>query len=224
MLIIVVPPHPKRSFESTLYIHLLDAYNESIDPRKYARRKYAYRKYQVCFWFRFSQPHLKKCFEGIKKLEMHKPGTDGRRHYEATGMFSPDGEYIPFAGTCVTDGRPEDWLNKVKEFPGQCIISAGQMVWTSECERSLADADTAKSALRQLKKKWISYLNKLTGLTRSRLDKIVRKKARIQLIQLTPINSPGAPMNSPAAPMNSPAAPMNSPDTGAHFSSGRWWR
>eukprot|EP00959_Pyramimonas_sp_CCMP1952_P429787 9000994-Pyramimonas_sp.AAC.1 len=113
MLIIVVPPHPKRSFESTLYIHLLDAYNESIDPRKYARRKYAYRKYQVCFWFRFSQPHLKKCFEGIKKLEMHKPGTDGRRHYEATGMFSPDGEYIPFAGTCVTDGRPEDWLNKV---------------------------------------------------------------------------------------------------------------
>eukprot|EP00232_Nephroselmis_pyriformis_P029065 CAMPEP_0182867354 /NCGR_PEP_ID=MMETSP0034_2-20130328/8675_1 /TAXON_ID=156128 /ORGANISM="Nephroselmis pyriformis, Strain CCMP717" /LENGTH=4528 /DNA_ID=CAMNT_0024999703 /DNA_START=83 /DNA_END=13669 /DNA_ORIENTATION=- len=150
------------------------------------------------------QPHLKKCFEGIKKLDMHLPGADGRRHCESVGVTSPDGEYLPFPGPVVTEGRPEDWLNKVeaamfagtkkmlyttleqaksmkkekwvKEFQGQCIISAGQIVWTNECERALVEAEGAKSALRQLKKKWVSYLNKLVGVTRARIDKVTRNK------------------------------------------------
>ena len=150
------------------------------------------------------QPHFKGMFEGIKRLEMHKPGTDGRRHYGSTAMHSPDGETIPFNNEVHTDGRPEDWLNKVeaamyaackkslyqtlehskgmkkekwvKEFPGQMIISAGCIVWTTECEKALSDPDTAKSAVRQLKKKWVSYLGKLTILTRSKLDKVNRKK------------------------------------------------
>lgn len=103
----------------------------------------------------FSQPHLKKCFEGIKKLEMHTPGAEGRRHTEATGIFSPDGEYLPFASPVITESRPEEWLNKVeaamfsttkkhlfktleesrgskkekwlKDNPGQCVITAGQV-------------------------------------------------------------------------------------------------
>lgn len=107
------------------------------------------------------QPHLKKCFEGIKKLEMHAPGSEGRRHFESTGVFSPDGEYLPYLQATLTEGRPEDWLNKVeaamyaatkkclyksledakgmkkekwvKEFQGQCVISAGQIIWTNEC-------------------------------------------------------------------------------------------
>ncbi|GMH41208.1 hypothetical protein BSKO_09118 [Bryopsis sp. KO-2023] len=150
------------------------------------------------------QGHLKKCFEGIKKLEMHLPGTDGRLGFESTGVFSPDGEYLPFVAPVVTQGRPEEWLNSVeaamfqttkrhlykvledskstkkekwvKDNQGQLIITAGQIVWTSECEKSLQDADQAKKALRQLKKKWISYLNKLTVITRSRLTKIERNK------------------------------------------------
>jgi dynein heavy chain len=101
------------------------------------------------------QPHLKKCFEGIKKLEMHTPGAEGRRHTEATGIFSPDGEYLPFASPVITESRPEEWLNKVeaamfsttkkhlfktleesrgskkekwlKDNPGQCVITAGQV-------------------------------------------------------------------------------------------------
>lgn len=150
------------------------------------------------------QSHLKGMFEGVKKLDMHPPGADGRKTYESAGMFAPDLEYIPFQSAVKTDGRPEDWLNKVetamfvatksklyktleesrlmkkekwvKDFPGQCIISAGQIVWTLECEKALADAEAARGALKLLKKKWISYLNKLTGLTRSRLSKIDRSK------------------------------------------------
>lgn len=69
--------------------------------------------------------------------------------------------------------KKEKW---VKESQGQLIITAGQMIWTHECEKALSDAEAAKKTLRQLKKKWISYLNKLTAVTRSKLNKIERNK------------------------------------------------
>lgn len=37
------------------------------------------------------QPHLKKCFEGIKKLDMNSPGENERKQYLSLGIFSPDG-------------------------------------------------------------------------------------------------------------------------------------
>jgi hypothetical protein len=49
-------------------------------------------------------------------------------------------------------------------------------VWTAECERALADAEASKQELRLLRKKWISYLNKLTAVTRSKLGAIERNK------------------------------------------------
>lgn len=64
----------------------------------------------------------------------------------------------------------------VRQNQGQCIITAGQIIWTLECEKALADPEEAKRGLKQLKKKWISYLNKLTAITRSRLNKIERNK------------------------------------------------
>ncbi|KAJ0006370.1 hypothetical protein NQD34_013643, partial [Periophthalmus magnuspinnatus] len=41
------------------------------------------------------QPHLKKCFDNIKSLKMEKTNNK----LEALGMFSADGEYIPFSLT-----------------------------------------------------------------------------------------------------------------------------
>ena len=69
--------------------------------------------------------------------------------------------------------KKEKW---VRQYPGQMIISAGCVVWTTECEKALADADKAKTAIRTLKKKWVSYLSKLVTMTRSKLDKVNRKK------------------------------------------------
>jgi dynein heavy chain, axonemal len=37
------------------------------------------------------QSHLKKCFEGIKQLDMYPPGSEGRRQWESLAMFAPDG-------------------------------------------------------------------------------------------------------------------------------------
>lgn len=64
----------------------------------------------------------------------------------------------------------------VKDNQGQLIITAGQIIWTIECEKALQDAEQAKKSIRQLKKKWIGYLNKLTTITRSKLTKIERNK------------------------------------------------
>jgi len=66
----------------------------------------------------------------------------------------------------------------VKDNQGQLIITAGQMVWTAECEKALSDAEGAKKALRLLKRKWVSYLSKLTAVTRSKLNKVERNKVR----------------------------------------------
>jgi len=131
-------------------------------------------------------------------------GANIRRLNQVDGMNGPDGEYLHFLESKSIDGRPEDWLNDVeremnqsvrcylykalenskslkkekwvKDNPGQCIITAGQVIWTNECEKALSEPEVARSALKHLKKKWVSYLNKLTGLTRSKLSKIDRSK------------------------------------------------
>lgn len=52
---------------------------------------------------------------GIKKLDMVPAGSDGRKATESVGISSPDGEYLPFASPVITEGRPEEWLNRVEE-------------------------------------------------------------------------------------------------------------
>ena len=60
------------------------------------------------------QRHFKGMFEGISKLEMHRPGEEGRRNYGSSAMHSPDGETIVFGEEVPTHGRPEEWLNDVE--------------------------------------------------------------------------------------------------------------
>jgi dynein heavy chain len=76
--------------------------------------------------------------------------------------------------------KKEKW---VKDHPGQTMITAGQILWTAECEKALSDADGAKKALKLLKKKWISYLTKLTAVTCSKLDPINRNKVSARAVQ-----------------------------------------
>lgn len=69
--------------------------------------------------------------------------------------------------------KKEKW---VKENQGQLIITAGQIVWTHECEKALSDGENARKSVKLLKKKWVTYLNKLVSVTRSKLNKIERNK------------------------------------------------
>eukprot|EP00002_Diphylleia_rotans_P022931 TRINITY_DN4501_c0_g1_i3.p1 TRINITY_DN4501_c0_g1~~TRINITY_DN4501_c0_g1_i3.p1 ORF type:complete len:4513 (-),score=1142.54 TRINITY_DN4501_c0_g1_i3:360-11993(-) len=151
------------------------------------------------------QPHLKKCFDAIKCLELQAPGKEGRKSYEALGMHSPESEYIPFQTNVIADGPVEMWLTQIeiamrntlrrlllacftslkkskrekwiKEWAGQLLITAGQVQWTMDTFKAVADMEKGeKNALKQLKKKQVSLLNKMSDMVRGQLTKIQRLK------------------------------------------------
>ncbi|CAG5131228.1 unnamed protein product, partial [Candidula unifasciata] len=107
------------------------------------------------------QPHLKKCFEGIAKLDFD---SDLVIH----GMFSSEGEAVQFSYTIDTNeakGAVEKWLLQVQncmlvsvrdvieeaieeyqntprkqwvqEWPGQVVICVGSIFWTQEVHESI---------------------------------------------------------------------------------------
>ncbi|KAH9490581.1 Dynein heavy chain 12, axonemal [Bulinus truncatus] len=107
------------------------------------------------------QPHLKKCFEGINKLDFDA-------ELIIHGMFSGEGENVPFSYTVDTNeakGSVERWLLQVQdcmlvsvrdvieesiddyqntprkswvqEWPGQVVICVGSIYWTQEVQESL---------------------------------------------------------------------------------------
>uniref|UniRef100_UPI0037E8313A dynein axonemal heavy chain 2 n=1 Tax=Semicossyphus pulcher TaxID=241346 RepID=UPI0037E8313A len=150
------------------------------------------------------QPHLKKCFDNIKSLQIEKVGHTS----EASGMFSADGEYIKFRIEVNLDRAVEVWLcdlektmrvtlkdslknclealrnktaqrNKwVKEWPGQMLITARQIQWTADVTKSLTTSQESsdKSSLKSMKKKQVSMLQKDSETIRGNLSKVLRLK------------------------------------------------
>ncbi|XP_076997717.1 dynein axonemal heavy chain 3 [Tamandua tetradactyla] len=109
------------------------------------------------------QPHLKKCFEGIAKLEF----TDD---LEIVGMISSEKETVPFKQRIYpakAKGMVEKWLQQVEqmmlasmreviklgieaytkvprnlwvlEWPGQVVICVSSIFWTQEVSQALAE-------------------------------------------------------------------------------------
>ncbi|KAK0140700.1 Dynein heavy chain 3, axonemal [Merluccius polli] len=107
------------------------------------------------------QPHLKKCFEGIAKLEFTKD-------LEITGMISSERETVPFSEhiqPSQANGMVEKWLLQVEkmmlrsvrdvvhqglrqyaqvprkkwvqQWPGQVVICASSIFWTSEVSEAI---------------------------------------------------------------------------------------
>jgi dynein heavy chain len=149
--------------------------------------------------------HLKKCFDNINKLEITTVGNDNRKHYEATGMHSGDGEYVPFHSPVTLEGPVELWLTEIesmmrltlrkllmgtisamkkqkkdkwiKDWAGMLLITSGLISWTSDCTKALQELEKGdKNALRSLKKHQISNLKKFADLVKLPLNKIERKK------------------------------------------------
>ena len=123
------------------------------------------------------QPHMRKCFEAIKSLDMREVG----KQYEARGLNSPEGEAISLVAPVRCHGPVEGWLllvetamcstisalllrcysdmkktkreKWIRENSGQLTLTAGQIAWTVECTKALhAMADGQKTAVRQAMK------------------------------------------------------------------------
>ncbi|XP_062904770.1 dynein axonemal heavy chain 2 [Mobula hypostoma] len=152
------------------------------------------------------QPHMKKCFDNIKTLKMQKVGATNRM--EATGMFSADGEYVEFKHPTLLEGPVEAWLcdvertmrftlkdllretrvslkkmltrrdKWVKEWPGQMLITASQIQWTTDVTKALISAKDLddKKPLRVIKRKQVGMLHKYSEAIRGSLTKLMRLK------------------------------------------------
>eukprot|EP00794_Sanderia_malayensis_P008808 gene8808-9750_t len=140
------------------------------------------------------QPHLKKCFEGIAKLEFTE-------HQEIVGMISSENEVVPYPTKIVpakAKGMVEKWLIQVEEmmikslmkvteealesykqeprekwvqeWPGQIVISVSSIFWTQQ----VTEAIQVKNGLKKYNELCNSQIDSIVALVRGKLDKGVR--------------------------------------------------
>ncbi|XP_029142079.1 dynein heavy chain 12, axonemal [Protobothrops mucrosquamatus] len=141
------------------------------------------------------QPHLKKCFEGIAKL-------DFRPNLDIKAMYSTEGERVEFISTISTSearGAVEKWLIQVedimlrsihdvitrsrlaypesprkdwvREWPGQVVLCVSQMFWTSEVHEAIA---SGPEGLKNYYQALQHQLNDIVELVRGKLSKQTR--------------------------------------------------
>uniref|UniRef100_A0A8C9MJV0 Dynein axonemal heavy chain 12 n=1 Tax=Serinus canaria TaxID=9135 RepID=A0A8C9MJV0_SERCA len=141
------------------------------------------------------QPHLKKCFEGIAKL-------DFLRNLDIKGMCSSEGERVQLVSHISTSearGAVEKWLIQVEdvmlktvrdviarsrmayleterkrwvlEWPGQVVLCVSQMYWTSEVHEVLHDGP---KGLKGYYDTLQLQLNDIVELVRGKLSKQTR--------------------------------------------------
>ena len=115
------------------------------------------------------------------------------------------GESVSFVSNVVLDGSVENWLGDLEvamvnsmqkhlsssiqayrgkhkekwitEVQGQLLITTGSIQWTNDCSKALGNMSNGqKNAMRQLKKKQVSFLTRLTDMIRGQLPRLVRVK------------------------------------------------
>ena len=146
------------------------------------------------------QPHMSKCFDGIKSLDF---GEDPKST-DIFGMKSGEGEYVSLGKNLRARGNIEKWLTDVETFmqnslkrmgkkgyndyassdrkewilaqPAQLVLSCHSIHWCGELEACLSpNNDNPVSALDAFLEKNVKNLAMLSELVRTDLTKLQRK-------------------------------------------------
>jgi dynein heavy chain len=142
------------------------------------------------------QPHLKKCFEGIAKLEFDD-------ELKIHGMYSVEGELVPYTRVIdpiASKGQVEDWLVQVEEvmlksvkqvvessyqdymkrsrdkwvtqWQGQAVLAVSMMFWTMQCEDAMKKSGL--QGLVQYYDRLNTQLNETVAVVRTDINKLQR--------------------------------------------------
>ena len=150
------------------------------------------------------QPHLKKCFEGIRRVTFNDDG-------HITHMLSAEGETVAYIEpVSPKDKNVEVWMNEVEAgmraavhavlhrsiidyrtrprhewvqmWPAQCVLNVSQLYWTEQVEIGMGK--TGLSGVRACYEQQLAQLDDMVALVRGELGKL----ARITLSALTVID------------------------------------
>ena len=66
------------------------------------------------------QPHLRKCFDNIVKVEFSPEAGSG----EILGMVSAEKEYVPFSESVWAQGPVEHWLTNIESMMRKTLYDA----------------------------------------------------------------------------------------------------
>lgn len=140
------------------------------------------------------QPHLKKCFEGIVKVNFEEDLT-------ITKMISAEGESVDMSEavdpkeknvefwmlevenmmktsirdvmfSAIQDYIKVDRTQWIQKWPGMCVLNGSQLHWTREMEESM-DQHGA-DGVKQMMERQLSQLADMVTLVRGDLDKMTR--------------------------------------------------
>lgn len=140
------------------------------------------------------QPHLSKCFDGIKHLKFKDDHS-----IEILGMLSGDkeSEYVPFSKMVYAQGNVEHWLQHIedmmrdtlyeklkdsvtiydqisreewlfKNLPAQCILTTDQIIWTRNTTKALLALESGKNpkALQKYLEVFTKQIESMVSLVR----------------------------------------------------------
>lgn len=144
------------------------------------------------------QPHMRKCFDNLVKLEF---GSE-EGSIDITAMFSGEGEKVSLGRNLKARGNVEEWLTAVEKrmkeslygcmkaglvdydarprdewilhHPGQVVATVAQMTWARDTETALRSETNAVSAMEEWSTRYKAELQKLIVKIRGSLSALER--------------------------------------------------
>uniref|UniRef100_W5MKY4 Dynein, axonemal, heavy polypeptide 9 like n=1 Tax=Lepisosteus oculatus TaxID=7918 RepID=W5MKY4_LEPOC len=136
--------------------------------------------------------HLLKLFDNLADLKFKESEDEGGRTV-AVGMFSREGEYVPFSEPCVCEGQAERWLSHLEEtmrctvqqeimeavaayedkprdqwlfdYPAQVALTGSQIWWATDVGIAFDRVEEGfETALKDYNRKQIAQLNALINM------------------------------------------------------------